>query len=50
MDRAGDGSTQEGVRIAVELVRQMQSWARGIYLMPAFNRYDLAVQIIDQVK
>jgi homocysteine S-methyltransferase len=50
MDRAGDGSAQEGVRIAVELVRQMQSWARGIYLMPAFNRYDLAVQIIDQVK
>lgn len=50
MDRAGDGSAQEGVRIAVELVRQMQSWARGIYLMPAFNRYDLAVQIVDQVK
>ncbi len=50
MDRAGDGSAQEGVRIAVELVRQMQSWARGIYLMPAFNRYDLVVQIIDQIK
>ena len=50
IDRAGDAAAQEGVRIAVELVQQMRSWTNGIYLMPAFNRYDLAVQILDQVK
>jgi len=47
---AGEEAPQEGVRIAVELIQQMRSWTKGIYLMPAFNRYDLAVQILDQVK
>jgi len=47
---AGEDAPQEGVRIAVELIERMRSWGKGIYLMPAFNRYDLAVQILDQVK
>ncbi len=47
---AGEDAPREGVRIAVELIQQMRSWAKGIYLMPAFNRYDLAVQILDQIK
>ncbi|MGB3702756.1 MAG: bifunctional homocysteine S-methyltransferase/methylenetetrahydrofolate reductase [Anaerolineales bacterium] len=50
IDRAGERSAEEGVRIAVEMVEKMRSWVSGIYLMPAFNRYDLAVQILDQVK
>jgi homocysteine S-methyltransferase len=48
--RAGDASAQEGVRIAIELIAQMRSWARGIYLMPAFGRYDLAADIIEGCK
>ena len=47
---AGEEAPQEGLRIAVELIQQMRSWSKGIYLMPAFNRYDLAVQILDQIK
>jgi homocysteine S-methyltransferase len=47
---AGDDAPREGVRIAVELIEQLRQWVQGIYLMPAFNRYDLAVQILDQVK
>ncbi len=50
LESAGEDSPKEGVQIAVDLVQQMRSWASGIYLMPAFNRYDLAVQVIDQVK
>ncbi|HUV26553.1 MAG TPA: hypothetical protein VMW34_04215, partial [Anaerolineales bacterium] len=50
IDRAGDRSAEEGVRIAVEMIEKMRSWVSGIYLMPAFNRYDLAVQILDRVK
>jgi methionine synthase I (cobalamin-dependent)/5,10-methylenetetrahydrofolate reductase len=50
IDSADEKAPQEGLRIAVELIDQMRSWAHGIYLMPAFNRYDLAVQILDQVK
>jgi homocysteine S-methyltransferase len=48
-EEAGDKrrSTQEGVRIALELIDRMRSWAQGIYLMPQFNRYDLAAEIID---
>ncbi len=40
-------AAQEGVRIALELVEEMKPWARGIYLMPQFHRYDLAAEIID---
>lgn len=44
---AGEAAPQEGVRLSLELVQQMQSWAAGIYLMPQFNRYDLAAEIVE---
>jgi len=47
MQAAGEGAAHEGVRIALELVEQMRSWISGIYLMPQFNRYDLAAEIIE---
>lgn len=50
LEQAGDESPQEGVRIAIELVEQLREWAAGIYLMPAFHRYDLAAEIIETVK
>jgi homocysteine S-methyltransferase len=49
MNAAGENGQEEGLRIAADLIEQMRSWAKGIYLMPAFNRYDLAVQILDQL-
>jgi 5,10-methylenetetrahydrofolate reductase len=45
--QAGEAAPREGVRIALELIAQMKSWARGIYLMPAFNRYDLAAEVVE---
>ncbi len=39
-----------GVNIAAELVEQMRPWASGIYLMPAFHRYDLAAEVIDRLR
>jgi methionine synthase / methylenetetrahydrofolate reductase(NADPH) len=54
--KAGEAAPQEGVRIALELVEQMGGWAHdigkccGIYLMPQFNRYDLAAEIVEGVK
>ena len=50
LNDAGDKSSQEGVRIALELVSQMRPWAAGIYLIPAFNRFDLAAEIIEGVR
>lgn len=48
IQEAGPAAPQEGVRITLELIEQMKSWARGIYLMPAFNRYDLAADIVEE--
>jgi len=50
ISKAGAGSADEGVRIAVDLIDQIRPYASGIYLMPAFNRYDLAVQVVDQIR
>jgi len=44
---AGDGSPQEGVQIARELAAEMRDLAQGIYIMPAFGRYDLAASVIE---
>ena len=47
MQSAGEDAPQEGVRIALELIEQMAPWIRGIYLMPQFNRFDLAAEIVE---
>jgi methionine synthase / methylenetetrahydrofolate reductase(NADPH) len=47
---AGTSAPQVGVQIALELIEQMRPWAGGIYLMPAFNRFDLAADIIECVR
>jgi homocysteine S-methyltransferase len=47
MRDAGDRAPQEGVCIALELIEQMKPWCSGIYLMPAFNRYDLAAEVVE---
>jgi homocysteine S-methyltransferase len=47
MKEAGERGPQEGVCITLELIEQMKGWAGGIYLMPAFNRYDLAAEIVE---
>lgn len=44
---AGQDAPKEGVRISVELIEQMRSWANGVYLMPQFNRFDLAAEIVE---
>jgi homocysteine S-methyltransferase len=46
---AGENAPQEGVRIAIELIGQMRGWAQGVYIMPAFGRYDLAAEIVESV-
>lgn len=47
LEAAGKGATHEGVRIAVELVEQIRSWANGIYITPAFGRYDLVAEVVE---
>jgi methionine synthase I (cobalamin-dependent)/5,10-methylenetetrahydrofolate reductase len=47
---AGANSPWEGVRIAVELIEQVRELGQGIYIMPAFGRYDLAAEIIEGIR
>ena len=41
---------QEGIRIAIELIKEVREVARGIYITPPFNRFDYVAEIIDQSK
>ena len=50
LEAAGDRAPQEGVRIAVELIEAVRPWVQGAYLMPAFNRYDLAAEVIEAAR
>ncbi len=44
---AGEKGARTGVQIAVELIQQLQDSAQGIYIMPAFNRFDYTAEIIE---
>jgi methionine synthase / methylenetetrahydrofolate reductase(NADPH) len=50
MDLAGEKSEMEGVAIAGEIIEQMRGFTQGVYIMPAFGRYDLAAELIDRIK
>ncbi len=41
---------REGVLIAQETLAQVKAFSHGIYLMPAFGRYDLIADVIDSIK
>jgi len=46
---AGDNASQEGVLIAQELLQAIQPVTQGVYLMPAFGRYDLVAAVVDSL-
>lgn len=50
IETAGSSSAVEGVNIALELIQDLKQDFQGVYLMPAFNRFDMAADIIDRVK
>ncbi len=47
---AGDQSAKAGLIIARELVQQLRPLVHGMYLMPPFERYDLAAELIESVR
>ncbi len=47
MNAAGEKSARVGIEIAIELISELRSCTQGIYLMPAFNRFDYAAEIIE---
>jgi methionine synthase I (cobalamin-dependent)/5,10-methylenetetrahydrofolate reductase len=47
---AGKKGDREGLAMACELISQLRSFVHGIYLMPPFERFDLAAEIIEVAK
>jgi homocysteine S-methyltransferase len=40
---------REGVLIAQEIAQEMRPLVRGVYVMPAFGRYDLVAELLEQI-
>jgi homocysteine S-methyltransferase len=49
MQLSGDQSAQTGIDLAVRLIKEIKPLVQGIYLMPAFSRYDHAAAIIEKI-
>ncbi len=47
MQKAGDNSAKTGIKLAIDLIKQLKDISQGIYLMPAFNRFDYAAEIVE---
>ncbi len=50
MQESGSEGARTGIRLTVELVEQIKSQVQGVYLMPAFGRYDNAAEIIEKIR
>lgn len=50
MRNSGGHGAKEGIKIAVELVDELRTEFQGVYLMPAFNRFDYAAEVIDFIQ
>ena len=46
MRAAGANGHQEGVRLAQELLLQAQGRFQGVYLMPSYNRHEMALEVL----
>jgi homocysteine S-methyltransferase len=47
MRAAGSEARSEGVRIAQELLLEARDEVHGVYIMPSFGRYSMAVEVLD---
>lgn len=50
MDESGKAGAKTGIQLTVELVEKIKDKVQGIYLMPAFGRYDHAAEIIEKIR
>jgi methionine synthase / methylenetetrahydrofolate reductase(NADPH) len=44
-----EAQSEEGIRICVEFLKNAKPMIDGVYLMPPFKKYHMAVEILDQV-
>ncbi|MEI8131174.1 MAG: bifunctional homocysteine S-methyltransferase/methylenetetrahydrofolate reductase [Leptolinea sp.] len=50
IESTSENSERVGVMIAIEIIEQLKSVIQGVYIMPAFSRFDLVAEIIEAVK
>ena len=50
MRNSGDRGAATGIDLTVKLIAEIKPMVQGIYLMPAFGRYDHAAAIIEKVQ
>ncbi|HEY59828.1 MAG TPA: bifunctional homocysteine S-methyltransferase/methylenetetrahydrofolate reductase [Anaerolineae bacterium] len=48
LQSSGDEGAKLGIKQAIDLIHQLKQVAQGVYLMPAFSRFDYAAEIIDK--
>jgi len=49
MREAGDRGAAEGLAIAKEIIAAARGAVQGIYLIPSFDRYDLAAELVESL-
>ena len=49
MRDAGDRGAAEGAAIAKEIIAAARGAVQGVYLIPSFDRYDLAAELVEQL-
>ncbi len=50
MREAGENGLAEGASIAREIVAAARGGVQGVYLIPAFNRYDVAAELVEELQ
>jgi len=47
---AGPEAPREGLRLSLELLDELAGVVQGVYLIPAFGRFDLAAELIEAIR
>ena len=50
LEEAGNKTRTEGARIALDILGELRDRVQGVYIIPAFGRYDIVVKMIEQVR
>lgn len=50
MRRAGEGGLEEGIAIAQEMLMAMKDAAAGVYVMPPFSRFSVAIKVLEPLE
>lgn len=50
MREAGDHGQAEGAAIAKEIIAAARGTVQGIYLIPSFDRYDVAAELVEELR